>query len=296
MKSTGLALALMACIVSSAFFASEASAAEHGPQVGDATRIVMVRESKQQGDNGSSGTSHDRDTIIERVIAVSNAGVTLEFDLPDEASAEDRASAWQYPFRVLKTPGGSIQLLDRAALNARVDKWLKAANWTRDVCGHWIFTWNAFQIECDPEMVLKIAEAFDLPQKVGEGVIYRDKNARGTGTIRRTANSPHGATFAVDLEVDPDTVRRARAESDVVVGEIMRKPVTLGDALEKRSKESISGTISIVFETTLDGQVHRRTKVSKVQTKFPDGHIKTETATQTLERRPVARTDSATTT
>jgi hypothetical protein len=33
-----------------------------------------------------------------------------------------------------------------------------------------------------------------------------------------------GEIFAVEMPVDPDAVHRARAESDVVIGEIMKKP------------------------------------------------------------------------
>lgn len=292
-KSVRLALALLPCIAAPEVFSSKASAADHRPQVGDTTQIMMVHERNQQRNGASSGSSFGRDTIIERVIAVSNAGVTLEFDLPDQVSSEDRARVWQYPFRVLKTTSGTIQLLNRAELEVRVNKWLKAANLPREVCGHWFFTWNAFHIECEPETVLKTVEVFDLSQNVGEGTTYHDKDARTSGTIRRTTDASGVTKFAVDLEVDPEAVRRARVETDLVVGEIMHKPVTLDSARRERAKEVISGTITITFETGEDGQVRRRTKVMKVQTKFPDGHLETETMTQTLERRRVAVTRSA---
>ncbi len=50
------------------------------------------------------------------------------------------------------------------------------------------------------------------------------------GTLVRT-DGPTGTSFAVALPVDPDAVRRGRAESDVAVGEMMQQPVTLEDAL-----------------------------------------------------------------
>jgi len=64
-----------------------------------------------------------------------------------------------------------------------------------------------------------------------------------------------------------DAVRRGRAESDVVVGEIMNKPVSLDAALRERATEIASGTISVEFETDPTGNVRRRTKVTKLEIK-----------------------------
>jgi len=90
------------------------------------------------------------------------------------------------------------------------------------------------------------------------------------------------------MPVDPDAVRRARAESDVVVGEIMNKPVSLDAALRERAMEIISGTISVAFETDPAGNVRRRTKVAKLG---PDGRSETQTVTATLERRLISQGD-----
>src|SRR5262249_40443007 len=128
--------------------------------------------------------------------------------------------------------------------------WLKAAGWSRTACGHWIFTWNGFHIECDPQSVIKTVEAFDLwSADVREGAAYQENAALGSGTLARKAAGSNGATFAVEMPVDPDAVRRARAESDVVVGEVMNKPVSLDAALRERAREIIFGTISVEFET-----------------------------------------------
>jgi hypothetical protein len=93
------------------------------------------------------------------------------------------------------------------------------------------------------------------------------------------------------MPVDPDAIRRARAESDVVVGEIMKKPVSLDAALRERAREIVSGTISVTFETDPAGNVRLRTKVTKLETMEPDGRSETETVTETLERRLISRRD-----
>ena len=91
--------------------------------------------------------------------------------------------------------------------------------------------------------------------------------------------------FSVEMPVDPDAVRRAGAESDVVVGEIMHKPVTLDAALLKRASELVSGTISVEFETDSVGDVRRRTKVTKLDIREPNGLSETRLETETLERK-----------
>ncbi len=262
------------------------------PQVGDTYEITLTKESAEQGGLGSSGSSHDKDTIIERVIGLRADGLELEYDLPKSTTADERARNWQFPARVFKPFGGPAQLLNGPELEARVDGWLKAAGLPRTACGHWYFTWNAFRIECDPQSVIKTVESFDLrPADLREGGPYQEAEARGPGTLARKAAGPDGAIFSVEMPVDPNAVRRTRAESDVVIGEIMKKPVTLGAALRQRARETVSGTISVAFETDSVGNVRRRTKVTKLDIKGPDGQSETEIVTETLERELISRRD-----
>ena len=259
-------------------------------KVGEAYEISKNYETSQRTSDGASGTSRGRDAIVERVLKVREGGLELEYDLTEDASAEDRARSWQFPVRVFRSTNGSMQLLNRPELEARLDGWLKAARWTRADCGRWIFTWNAFRIECDPQSVIQAVEVFDLRSAdLRDGAPYQDAEARGPGRLKRTAVGPNGATFAVALQIDPEAVRRARAESDVAVGEIVQKPVTLEAALRERAKESVSGTISVVLETDSAGNLRRRTKVTKVETKGPGGKAERQTVTETVERRSVSK-------
>lgn len=259
------------------------------PKIGEEHEITKSYQTSQKTSDGSSGNSRGRDTILERVIGVREDGLELEYDLPKDATAEERARNWQFPVRVLKPSSGPMQLLNRGELEARVEEWLKIAGWTRAVCGRWIFTWNAFRIECDPQSVIKTIEAFDLKSTdLRERAPYQEIEARGPGMLARKAAGPNGATFAVVMEIDPDAVRRARAESDVAVGEIMQEPVTLEAALRERAKESVSGTISVTFYTDSAGNVRRRTKVTELDIKRPDGQSESQTVTETVERRLVS--------
>jgi hypothetical protein len=262
---------------------------QSAPKAGDEHEISKRYETTDQASDGSTGSSRGRDTILERVIAVRDGGLELEYDLSKNATADDRARSWQFPARVFVQSNGAMQLLNSREMEARVDDWLKAADMTREACGRWIFTWNAFRIECDPQSVIETLEAFDLRSAViREGASYQDSDARGTGTLARTAGGPDGATFTVDMEIDPDAIRRARADSDVAIGEIMRKPVTLDAALRERANDTVTGTMTVTFDTDPAGNTRSRTKVTKVETRKPDGRTETRTATETVERRLVS--------
>jgi hypothetical protein len=281
--------AIVAALILAAIV-GHAGALPLAPEVGDTYEISLTKDSAQGGSGGSSGSSHDKDTLTEQVIGLRADGLELQYDLPNAATAAERAGNWQFPARVFKPSAGPAQLLNGPELEARLDGWLKAAGWSRTACGHWIFTWNAFRIECDPQSVIKAIQSFDLRSAdLREGAPYQETDALGSGKLVRKAAGADGAIFAVELPVDPDTVRRARADSDVVVGEIMKKPVSLEDALRERARETVSGTISVAFETDSAGNARRRTKVTKLDITGPDGRHETETVTETLERRLTSR-------
>ena len=285
MKALLLATMLTASLVvsSNAF----AQSSDHRPVAGDLHEITVSYETARQGSDGSSGSSSGQDTMQERVVAVSDLGLELEFDLPQGASAEDRARVWQYPARVFRPPNGPMRLLNAPELEASLDRWLATAGWSREVCGHWIFTWNAFRIECDPESVVADIEAFDLRSvDLREGAAYRHPGTLGTGTLVRT-DGPDGASYAVELPVDVEAVRRARAESDESVGKMMQQPVTLEDAIRQRSQETISGMVAITFDVDGTGNPRRRTVVTTLETVDAEGVTETDRRTVIVERRPL---------
>jgi hypothetical protein len=214
------------------------------PRVGQTYEITLTRDSAQQGSNDSSGSSHDTDTIIERVIGLRADGLELQYELPDSATSDERARSWQFPARVFKLLGGPMQLLNGPELETRRDSWLEAAGWSRTVCGQFIFTWNAFRIECDPQSVIKALQSFDLRSAdVREGAPYLEAEALGSGKLARKPSGPDGA-ISIAFETDPvGNVRRrtkvtklnitgpdGRAETQTVTETLERRIVPSGSA------------------------------------------------------------------
>jgi hypothetical protein len=270
-----------------------AEPAHRSARIGDTYEIRRTQDSSTEGSNASSGSAHDQDTIIERIEAVRPDGTELVFDLPTEATAQERRQSWQFPARVLEPPEGPLKLLNAPELEKRIDDWLKWAKIPREACGRWIFTWNAFKIECDPQSVIETIHAFH-PEVHGlrAGTLYRDKSALAPAPLTESAKGPQGSTYVTSLAIDPKVVQRDRAQADVVVGEILRKPITLDAALAQRAKETVSGTIDVTIDVDADGNLRQLTKVTRSQTKDAAGALRTDVVTETLERRLVSSTAS----
>ncbi|WP_372782085.1 hypothetical protein [Phenylobacterium sp.] len=181
------------------------------PRRGDIYELTLTRDMAQRDNRGGTASSHDQDTLIERVVEARADGLELEYDVPNEVTAQQRASEWHFPARVFKPTRGPIQLLNRSELEARVEGWLKSGGMTRANCGQLIFTWNAFRIDCDPQSVTRMIQRFDLTSfEVREGASYLDPNAEGPARLVRGSSGP---TLVAEMAVDPDAVRRARAET-----------------------------------------------------------------------------------
>ncbi|MGH7948400.1 MAG: hypothetical protein ACREQF_04175 [Candidatus Binataceae bacterium] len=256
------------------------------PTMGSTFKIVKVVETESRRGDESTGSSYDRDTIIERVVAVRDDGLELEYSSPPRTDGEQGADNWQLPARVLKLRSGRIQLLNAAELEARVDPWLAKAGWTRAICDRWIFTWNAFHIDCDPASAVAIIKPFDLrPDALRNGAPYHSELALAAAPIRQTIASDGTSTFVVELVIDPDGLRRAQAETDVTVGEIMGRKVTFDDALRKHTADTVSGTMVISFETDATGEVKSRRTLTTIETVDGDGKTETRKTTETVERK-----------
>lgn len=251
--------------------------------VGDVYRITRISESSEKDSNGSTSSTYDRDILTERVIAERETGVELEYDAVG-IPAQQRKIAWQYPFRIFKPFVGPPQLLNAAELRARNDRWLAAAKLPLAACGSWYFTWNAFQVQCDPQVVLTIVETFDLgPPSLVDGAPFRSPSALAAAPLVRKDSM----TFAVDLLIDPEKVRAARVENDLVVAQVTRQPLAREDAVRAHAVETITGTISITFRTIIAGQIFSRSTLSKVSITLPGGRSITQSFTETIGRRLV---------
>ena len=259
----------------------------HGEQAGAVYTITRTVEASYTGNGGSTGSSTDRDTLMERVVAVHKDGLELEYSLPGRTGADEGTSDWQFPARFFKPTNGPLRLLNAPELETRVDRWLTKPKLPRAACGQSYFTWNVFRIECDPQSVLHLVEAWDLRlSPLSDGSSYKDLQALGPATLSRVSGDSHSGNFSGEAAIDPELVRREEAEADVTVAGISKKSLTLDDALRARSTEKIAGTIKITFEVDGAGLIRQRNRVTRIEVDKPDGTTERRVVEEPLERKP----------
>jgi hypothetical protein len=261
------------------------------PRVGDRFTLARRFETKEEKQGESSGSSTDRDALIERVVEVRGDGLVIDYDLPEGAKPDERARQWEFPVRIFEPNAGPPRLLDPAGMSRRVEAWLKRSKLKRSACGRWGFTWTAYQIECDPQSVLKVIAVFRLSRgTMRAGDHYQDAHAAAPAVLTQTSVDQDGTLYTAQMTLDPDLVRQERAESDVVVGAILQEPITLKQALKNQAAMAITGTITTLFETDTSGAVVRRTTLTKMKIKDAHGTTETLNSTEVLERtRAVAK-------
>lgn len=257
-------------------------------RVGDVFHIELQSVSETTGD-GSSSSSRSSWALQERVVALRDDGVELEFDLPRNATQEDRARNWQFPARVLSSSDGQIQLLNSSELETRLRSWLQLGGFTEAHCGRWIFTWNAFKIECDPQSVLATLLAVNLRLNLQEGGLYGEPAALEPVSLRANSSSADGSTLIAEMEIDPEFVRPERADSDVVVAEIMGQPITLESSLLEWQRRHVSGTITSTIVIDAAGRVTSLTRITRITILDENGSEDRQISTTTVERRRRSR-------
>ena len=179
---------------------------------------------------------------------------------------------------------GTARLVNADELETRNSDWRSGADISDDACGSWYFTWNAFKVECDANSVIADLEAFRLPiLHLKEGIEISEPGAVGAKPLLLTHKNPH--RFRADFDLDPEVIRQARAEEDVIVSQIFGDdPITFEQALERRAEEEISGRLTTTLELDNQGRVVKRHRLSTIFIALPDGLSERQTSSQTTIR------------
>ena len=181
----------------------------------------------------------------------------------------------------------------------------EAAALTPAACGRWVFTWNAFRIECNPDAVLETVQSFDLEENdLCEGSFYLAPDAAAAAVLTRVVGSAE-PTLTATLTVDPNAIRRKRAEADLILAELNGKPLTPNQAQSAHAGDVITGTIAVSFVLDAAGQVAERRTVTQTTVTRPATPIErgvgnagpiteTRTVTEVIERRLIRTIPPAT--
>ena len=253
---------------------------------GDRFRITLFHETESKGENGSSSSSSGGHEYLEEIAAVRADGVERIYDVPPEPESDERLIAWQFPVHVLETNDGGIEVLNRDELEMRRDAWLEAAEIPEEACGTWYFTWNAFQVECDPDAIVETIRAIKIqPDDMLVAALFKHPAAHEPGQLMEGEEKGLGVVLSAHMLLNPDYIHRAEAESDVIVGQLMQEPISFEEAYAKRKAERISGTIDVSLEADADGRVWKRTASITSEKTEVDGNVERSVSTETVERQ-----------
>jgi len=278
-----LALVSVFLVTSVLPIAGIARAADFPFVAGDTFTVSLQVETQSSSGGGSSGSSHDVWALTERVVALRDAGVELEFDLTADVSADDRRIGWQFPARIFQPTHGPAELLNWNEAEPRLRAWL--GEQYPAICGHWFFTWTAQKIDCDAQSVIQSLAPYVQPSGLAAGQLYSEPGASGSVPLEADAA---GHALIARMNVDPEVVRWQRAGRDVAVAEITHRTVAFDDALRARSSDRISGTVTVTFELDGQGRITRRRRVAAVEVASSDGSIEREQTTETTEWAPAS--------
>lgn len=253
-------------------------------RAGDTYELLLRVESEHSRSDGSSGSSSSGFALVERVVAVRDDGLELEFDLLPNTSAEDRDREWQWPVRVHRAPDGTMQILNLSELEGRIEQWLARWETPQEACGTWIFTWTAFKIECDPAAVLDTLRPFDMRIRTGSDLQFSERAASVPTRLTLHEARDDKATYAGEVALDADQFRRERAEADVIVGQIMGEPVTFDAAYDARGPEDVEGVIRTTLTIDDAGRIVRRVSTTTVTVTEVGGVTEQSTSTETVQR------------
>lgn len=274
----------VACV----FLSVPAAAQEYADTVGDSYKITLKRTSESKTDDGSSSSSSVSHAYVEHIDAVGPEGTQRTFDVSLDEGEERHSANWQFPARVLEAPDGALSLLNREELEERRDAWLEEAEIPAEACGIWYFTWNAFQIECDPDAILDTIRAIRIqPRVLAEDADYSAPMALAPSRLTESSKGDEGATYSAVMGVDPDAVRKGEAQTKVVVGEIMKEPISFEAAYADLADEEISGTIAVTLQADTQGRVWRRSTATEIETLKPGGVAEQSTSIEVIERLPL---------
>ncbi|WP_394694709.1 hypothetical protein [Hyphobacterium sp.] len=259
------------------------------PEIGSQFLVVMETETRGTAD-GSRSSSSSRQTLTERIIERSQDGILVEYDFHSDATDEERARVWQLPVHVFIDSAGTVSIQNLSELESRVDPWLEHWDFDRSMCGRWLFTWTAFQIDCDPESAVGYVQPLIVHQyQLFDGSLVAEHGTLEPAHLDSRQRDSGGLSYTAQFDIDPDVIRRERAMADVIIAEIYgRPPLDIEDSMEERRDEQISGQLSLTIETDTLGDILRIERLSETEIRLPDGANENQWRSQVVTRQPLA--------
>lgn len=251
--------------------------------------VIYEAQTESKSSSGSSGSSRSRSTIVERLIGAKNDGLELEYLFVDaDVPAND---AWKLPARVLNKPGISIELLNEAEIETRLNKYLDMHPEIRERCGGVVFTWTAFEIHCDTNHVIDVIKGFNLHLgPLSEGKLYEEPGTLAPSPLKTMSLNSSHTTFIVELELDP-TALESEYKKDMqqvasITGENVDSIISSALELSKGEIPVFSGNKLVTIKLDANGHVIQIKKETTMTIRGGSSFQETRKQTEILKRQP----------
>lgn len=168
---------------------------------------------------------------------------------------------------------------------ARLEKFLEAVELTRDACGSYYFTWNVFQIDCDPKAALDFVRDVDLGEAdISSGAEYVMPDSAGSAIL---ATSRGDNAFVGTGKINTEFLRDQAAQTIKVLAELNGEEVSDEDVMARLKNHQFSGGFTVEFEVDrLTGMI-TRTLTTETRTVDAEGVVETRKAIETTRRKRV---------
>lgn len=259
------------------------------PAVASAWEVTLAYEDSSRREDGSSeSSSRGQTAVTERVLERDARGWLIEYGFPPDTSEEDRLREWQFPLRVFRSNSGDLVLANEAELQARADEWLERAKLSREACGTWYFTWNAFRVDCDPATALGIAEGYDLwlMDFVRTGKLGHEFATEPRAAVP-TRDDAGNTIYTAALTIDPEKVRKSELKSQEIAATFYQDDAYLAEQVAKINASEYAGSVLVIVTQGSDGIFHSVKTVSTLTVTLPEGERELRNSQRTLTRTPL---------
>lgn len=220
-------------------------------------------QSLAEPDNRSSSRGHQ--TLSERPIRETAAGTEIEYAPPGPPEEVRDNASWMFPLRLLVTSDGRKTVLNPEQLETRLTAWLEKADWSREVCSKWLFTWIAIQVRCDPGAAIEAVETFGMrPGQITEGAQFEPAGALVPVVLTWTGFRDGRMVLSAVARIDPQFVRAGATETALVVAQISGEDLSAEDAALQAAGIGATGTLTVEFEVDEAGLIWKRVDTSEI--------------------------------
>ncbi len=248
-------------------------------------RLEYETSSQSLAEPGDRSSSRGHQTLSERPIRETAAGTEIEYATPGPPEEVRGNASWMFPVRLLVASDGRKTVLNPEQLETRLTTWLERAEWSREVCSKWLFTWTAIQVRCDPDAAIEAVETFGMrPGQITEGAQFEPTGDLVPVVLTRTGFRDGRTVLSAVARIDPQSVRAGATKTALVPAQISGEDLPPEAAALQAAGLGATGTLTVEFEVDEAGLIWKRVDTREIVVTGGDNGDEVRRSSQTVTR------------